>query len=378
MKVKANFEELKAIIVAAGKALKKGTFISAPAVKIEAKERKLIVSVSGTVDVTLSIPADVKESGTFVTGFSDINMLSVRKCGGDVNISSTDSGALLLKYKGSKANTILTQTNTPFNAMQPLEDNIQKVVLPLDSLKKMVRDTICFTESNTASDLHTVKLDISDDIEDGIMKIQMQTCDGKRFALRTVYAAKNGNYTGVVLLQPENLKTAMDIINDDEGDVTVILSGKKFFLQHEDTTICLPTLDKKYPDMSNLIASRAPSFTVKMDKAEFIEALNCVIYLQNENNLKNGTDESVIVQFLDNEIGISSEGVTSYNEKIEAETTGNLPGIMLFNTKLLKDAVSVYPNGILEIGGTHTKAPLWLCAGDHDEYIFCLLPRARA
>lgn len=378
MKVIANFEELKGAVVSVGKAAKKKAFTPAT-VKLEADGRNLTVSVTacGTVDASIKIPCQVMEAGSFVTSFSDINLLSVRKCSGDVHITSNENGQLLLKYRGSKANTVLPLADSPLSPMPVWTEKAEKAILPLDVLKQMARDVIGFTEDNASSGLHAVKLSIGDDEEEGITKVQMVGCDGKSIAIRTAYAAKNGNYAGVVVLLPEDLKTALDIIGDSEGEIELVIDGERLFLSHSETLICMNTLSSSFPNVEAIADSRSMDFKVRMDKAEFLEALSCAIYLQTEERAKNGTEGSVMIQFSENEVGVRSDGISSYSEQLDAETEGVFPGVMLFNTRLLKAMASVCPGDTLEIGGSSAKAPLWMCCGENGEYVYCVLPRMK-
>ena len=49
----------------------------------------------------------------------------------------------------------------------------------------------------------------------------------------------------------------------------------------------------------------------------------------------------------------------------------------MFNAALLKDIVSIYPSDKVTIGGSDEKSPFWICAGENEEYTYCVLPRFR-
>lgn len=376
MKLKVEFDELKKAVIAVGKAVKKSPLIT-PLIKMEAANGHLMLSVNGTIDASVKIQADVSEEGSFLTTFSSINILSIRKVNGEVNISSPNENSLLLKYKNGLASTVLTQVSEVFNNMPVPQDGAQRVSVPLSSLKEMVRETIFVTEDNIASALHSVKLDVEDD-EDGILKFVMTACDGRSLAVRTAYTAKNGDYTGDTLILPENLKTAISLIDDNDGNVEIIMDGDKLYMFYDNTKVCLRTVsNKNFPDMSGLLNNRKCDFFVKTSKAEFIEALNCAAYLQAEAKTLQGFESSVAIGFDENKISIGCVNLSSYQEHIDAETTGELPGTMFFNIALLKEIVSTYPSDMLEFGGTNVKSPIWLCCGENDEYIYCVLPRSR-
>ena len=137
--------------------------------------------------------------------------------------------------------------------------------------------------------------------------------------------------------------------------------------------MCINTLDVTYPDLSNLINNRECSFTVVVNKNDFLETLNCASYLLSD--MKEQTN-CLSLSFSDKEITVGCTGITQYTEKLEAETSGDLPDIVFFNVKLLKEVVSCYPGDTVTIGGTNKKSPFWLCCGDNEEYIYCAMPRA--
>lgn len=379
MKLKVNFEELKTGVIAVGKAIKKSPIVT-PLIHLNAVKDALILSVNGSISASIKIPADVQETGSFLTTFSSINVISVRKCKGDVNISNPSDNTLLLKYRGNKANSLLTKVDNVFTAIPEPKENSQKMELPLEQLAEMTKETIFVTEENMASDLHSLKLDVEDD-EDGIIKFTMTACDGKSLAVRTAYAIKKGDFIGTTLLLPENLKTAVDMFDDKDGNVEIIIDKDKLFFNKENTKLCLKTVSRNFPNMSGLLNSRTCDYKFKVDKREFIEALNCSLYITNEAKIKNGFGSSVTLSFCKDKITIGCVDLSSYKEDIDCESVipdeKELPGTMFFNTTILKEIVSVYPSDVLEIGVNNTKSPMWLCAGEHDEYIYCVMPRVK-
>ena len=189
MKFKTNFKDMREAVVTIGKAVKKNMSpIEISLVKIEAGEDYVELSTNGSIGACVKIQAVVEEAGSFVTSFSGINILSVRKCDGDINASNeVNENTLVLKYRGGKAKTELAAVDKVFNSVANPTDDCANVSLPYASLKSMCKDTVFAADDNVASDLHAIKMNIMDDT-DGLLKFTLAACDGKSIAVRTAYA----------------------------------------------------------------------------------------------------------------------------------------------------------------------------------------------
>ena len=84
-----------------------------------------------------------------------------------------------------------------------------------------------------------------------------------------------------------------------------------------------------------------------------------------------------MLKFKEKELEIGGIGLSQYGEKIEAETVGEVPEPAYFNPDFLKEAASIYPKDKITIGVIEPKAPIWMCCGDSNEYVYCVLPRKR-
>lgn len=139
MKFKTNFKDMREAVVTIGKAVKKNMSpIEISLVKIEAGEDYVELSTNGSIGACVKIQAVVEEAGSFVTSFSGINILSVRKCDGDINASNeVNENTLVLKYRGGKAKTELAAVDKVFNSVANPTDDCANVSLPYASLKSM-------------------------------------------------------------------------------------------------------------------------------------------------------------------------------------------------------------------------------------------------
>lgn len=151
MKFKTNFKDMREAVVTIGKAVKKNMSpIEISLVKIEAGEDYVELSTNGSIGACVKIQAVVEEAGSFVTSFSGINILSVRKCDGDINASNeVNENTLVLKYRGGKAKTELAAVDKVFNSVANPTDDCANVSLPYASLN--IRFSCRFVTCNIAA-----------------------------------------------------------------------------------------------------------------------------------------------------------------------------------------------------------------------------------
>ena len=267
MKFKTNFKDMREAVVTIGKAVKKNMSpIEISLVKIEAGEDYVELSTNGSIGACVKIQAVVEEAGSFVTSFSGINILSVRKCDGDINASNeVNENTLVLKYRGGKAKTELAAVDKVFNSVANPTDDCANVSLPYASLKSMCKDTVFAADDNVASDLHAIKVNIMDDT-DGLLKFTLAACDGKSIAVRTAYAVKEGAYTGEILILPDVLKISLEILETEDENVKISIGNGKLFMETENARTCFPVLDKNYPDLNRILNAKKCSFTASIKK----------------------------------------------------------------------------------------------------------------
>lgn len=373
MKFEVNFDAMKKAVMTIGKAVKKSSLEPA-LIKIETGNDTVCLSLNGTVSIKMEVPARINEAGTFVTAFSAINVIAIRKTGGGMlKVESLDEGSLVLKYKQAK--TILSKNNTELQVFD-IKPEYPSVEIPVAAMKQMMKETVFASDDNMDAELHALKMVIAKDVE-GLMKFSLSACDRKTVAVRTGYAVENGSYTGESILLPEQLKTALDVLDGDEENMKVAFGDKKVFLSYNGTVVSFPEVSKQFPDIENLLASRKQcTFSVKLNREELLEALNTVIYLQNINQ-QVASNSSIEMTFSSAEstTTIKCTGITEYSEKLTAEIAGNMETPVYFSAALLKQVVSFYPNENIIIGGTKSKAPFWMCCGENDEYIYCVMPK---
>lgn len=369
MKFHADLEGVKKALATLGKAAKKIS-IEPTLIKLEAKDGLLTMSLNGVVGAKVSLPAEIKETGTFVTGFAGINILTVRKCSGILKAENADENTLLLKYNGGKAKTVLTKNNTVFTDVATEQESYPYVELPMASMKQLTKETLFAADMDLNSKMHAIKMDIADD-EEGIVKFVISACNGRVIARRSAYAAKAGTFTGSVTLLPEQVKSTMDMLST-EGNVRIAFGDGKVFFRQERTAICFQAIATPYPNLDTIIDNRDISFTFQTSKAEFIDVLNSVLYLQ---GLVGAIDNSVRLHFEDNVMNVSYTGNTEYTESLNANVKGSLGADVYFAAELLKEVVGICPNDEIMIGGSHPKAPFWMTCGDKQEYLYCILPK---
>lgn len=206
--------------------------------------------------------------------------------------------------------------------------------------------------------------------------------NGSMFGTLKQYAVKNGDYTGTVIVPPEQFKTMIDIVDasDDDANIDITIDSGKLYMDYSKKHVCIPVLDKKYPAVQRMIdgeiGKNACKFSITIAKRDFIESISCVQYVLQETGAS-GVNSSAMLKFKEKELEIGGIGLSQYGEKIEAETVGEVPEPAYFNPDFLKEAASIYPKDKITIGVIGPKAPIWMCCGDSNEYVYCVLPRKR-
>lgn len=382
MKFKTDYMKLRGAVATIGKAVKRNGINEMPIVKMEVKGEILELSTNGNIGCVVQVEAVDSEDGAFVVSFSELNIFSLRKCTGDISASSNDdSNVMTMMYRNGNAKTVLTRVDVVFNDVAKPEENIPKVALPFVNLKKMVAETIFAASREEANAGYGVQLNIRED-EDGLLAFTITCLDGLRVAQRTAYAVKNGDYTGTVIVPPEQFKTMIDIVDasDDDANIDIAIDADKLYMDYSGKHVCIPVLNKNYPAVQRMIDGEigkdACKFSITVDKRDFIESISCVQYVLQETGTS-GVSSSAMLKFKEKELEIGGIGLSQYGEKIEAETVGDVPEPAYFNPDFLKEAASIYPTDKITIGVIGPKAPIWLCCGDSNEYVYCVLPRKR-
>ena len=100
----------------------------------------------------------------------------------------------------------------------------------------MLKDTLFVgMNQSAAQNAYGMILKIEED-EDGLLKFSLTASDCYRIAKRTVFAVKNGEYTGSVVLAPENLKTVSEILDGETRTCQILkslLQGEQQLIQQK-------------------------------------------------------------------------------------------------------------------------------------------------
>lgn len=377
MELTVSFDDMKKALEKIGKAVKKNTASAQPVDMVAVPPKNegmgyLYLKASGVVDVIVRIPAEVVKPGTFQASYSDINILSLRACGGRILMKEIGDNTLSLKYKGGKACTILTRVEYGAD-VQTVKESTTAVKMDAKLLKEMVDKVIWISPDNESHALSLIEIKVADDVS-GITKLTLSACDRKGFAIRNEFLAKSGDYTGMVNISPLVLKTATSILEDGDVLMQVGKDGKLLFTQRDLQIGLLPT-EKKMPDVSNILAGKQKTFSVTVNKDELLESLNCAKYLQTaQGTIRDGKND-LIISIKDEEMEMSCVGLSQYAEEIEVHTEGNPPDMVRFDALLLIDVISHFPNENVLIEGLDEKSPFWMCDGANGEYIYCVLPK---
>lgn len=384
MKFKANFEDFKNAVSAAGKVAKRNSMEDA-LLKIEAKESSVELSTNGQgLGAIISVKADVSEKGVFIAKVSSINMLTIITCSGNISAKRQEGNPnepLRITYRNGMANMTLPAVSLTFNDVSTVQET--GIALPLETLAKMSKDVSFAIGDEQTTSYHMLKLDVEEDEEDEILKIVMTSFNGRAMARRTAFAVKE-TYAGKYecLLQPEYFNTALDIFAEDEN-VYLYVDESRAYLKGKNATVCLRLLlETKFPEVAGLVkSSRQTNFSITTDKSELQGALKCVQYVTQEHKLEKFSS-SVEFSVAGDCATLKNVALSQYTEKLHVNVMGDLPKTLYFDTMLLKNAIDTYPSSKIVISGNkegldNDKSPIWLLCGDNAEYMYCIAPRAK-
>lgn len=385
MKFKTNFEEMKKAVAAIGKVAKRNGMDEA-FIKIEAKEKFIALSSSGTnststtMGVVITVPAEVDEEGVFIAKMSSINMLTIRKCTGNITAKRSEDNAgapLSLSYRNGMASMSLASVDESKVFINVPDCGEKAVKLSAEMLKDMCKRVSFAAADDTSEVLHSLRMRIEEDVDE-VLKVSLAACNRITVAVRTAFTVKDEDCcTGEVLILPEHLMTAMDVLDTDE-EVSLYIQENKIQLMANNVRVVLPVMSWKFANIEGILSKRDSSFSVTLNKQELLEALACVRYVSQEHKVSaESFESSVSIKFSEKSVLISNVGMNQYSERIEAKTEGVLPNAVFFNASLLKNVVEAYPSDEITFGGTNANRPFWACCGDNDEYVYCLMPRER-
>lgn len=373
MKFRVPFNELKEAVIALSRAVKRDKAMEPQLqlvrLKAVSSEDSLYISTNREVGVEIKIPAVVDEDGEFLTGYSSIAIVTVRDCSGSVT-AKEEGNTLVLRYKGDNVKTVLPMSAVQFNDVPGPGEEALFVSLPLEKLQELY-GAAAFVADDAPEGLHIIHARFEEDADDSIMKVVMTACDGKSVAQISSYCLRKGDVkASSVSLPPDRVRMILDILKNKEKDAYVTLSfGKgKIFASMENVRIAFPEFAGNIPDVSGILAKRkGMPFTAEVSRRDFIDALKCVIYLNTG---------SVILSFGEDSVTVGCPGLTEYSEKLNASINGEID-VTLFDANLLKNIAEKIPGDTLHIIGETNRSPFFVTFGEHDEYVYCALPRVQ-
>ncbi|SMB87498.1 DNA polymerase-3 subunit beta [Desulfonispora thiosulfatigenes DSM 11270] len=231
-------------------------------------------------------------------------------------------------------------------------------------LKNMIKQTIFATTSDDTRPIFTGALF---EIENDHLKII--TTDTHRLALRSGKVNVLNDQAINVIIPGKTLSEVNRITKDEEELIKINGNTKQICFETEDTKIISRLIDGKFPNYRQVIPNDPKTF-LKIKTKSLQHTVERANLFSNE---KDGT--SVINLHIENgTLQVTSQSeLGKVEEKISVLDEGE-PMTIAFNAKYLLDVLKVMDTEDLDFNLTGSLSPAIVKPGNHDNFIYVILP----
>lgn len=314
-----------------------------------------------------TIDANVRECGSIVLSAKLFGEMIRRMPDGTVSIEA-DEKQLSVNVKCGQSEYNFIGISPEEYPELPSVDKINNIVLPQTILKNMITKTI-FAVSD--SEVRPVYTGILFEVED--KQLTLVAVDGYRLAKR-VESIDSGKLENCTFIVPGTTLTDVErICNDEGGDVEIAVGAKHVSFVIGNTVVVSRRLEG---DFLNYRRSLPTVFenTVKVNRAEFMEAIERVAIIVSEKN-----SNPVRLHITSGKIELLCLTPIGRADDI-CLCEGGQELEIGFNSRYLMDALKAATDEELLVNFNTASSPCVICAPDSNEsYRYMILPvRLRA
>ena len=314
-----------------------------------------------------TIDANVRECGSIVLSAKLFGEMIRRMPDGTVSIEA-DEKQLSVNVKCGQSEYNFIGISPEEYPELPSVDKINNIVLPQTILKNMITKTI-FAVSD--SEVRPVYTGILFEVED--KQLTLVAVDGYRLAKR-VESIDSGKLENCTFIVPGTTLTDVErICNDEGGDVEIAVGAKHVSFVIGNTVVVSRRLEG---DFLNYRRSLPTVFenTVKVNRAEFMEAIERVAIIVSEKN-----SNPVRLHITSGKIELLCLTPIGRADDI-CLCEGGQELEIGFNSRYLMDALKAATDEELLVDFNTASSPCVICAPDSNEsYRYMILPvRLRA
>ena len=313
------------------------------------------------------IEADVAEKGSIVVGARFLGEMLRRLPDGIVSISADENLNVTVKCGRSEFNFIgISPADFP---EMPAVDGVNNITVPQNILRSMINQTIFSVATSDARPIYTGTLfEIREDV------LTLVSVDGYRLAKRSEKIEKGHMEDCSFVVPGSALGDIERICSDEEGEVSIAVGTKHILFTIGDTVVVSRRLEGEFLNYRKSIPD-AFRFTVEVEKAEFMSAIDRVALIISEKN-------SSPVRLTFSENGIDCLCMTPLGKAEDVcSCEGSGDGLEIgFNDRYLMDALKAAGADRLTLCLNSASSPCIVRAADgSDKFTYMILPvRLRA
>ena len=313
------------------------------------------------------IEADVAEKGSIVVGARFLGEMLRRLPDGIVSISADENLNVTVKCGRSEFNFIgISPADFP---EMPAVDGVNNITVPQNILRSMINQTIFAVATSDARPIYTGTLfEIREDV------LTLVSVDGYRLAKRSEKIEKGHMEDCSFVVPGSALGDIERICSDEEGEVSIAVGTKHILFTIGDTVVVSRRLEGEFLNYRKSIPD-AFRFTVEVEKAEFMSAIDRVALIISEKN-----SSPVRLTFSENSIDcLCMTPLGKAEDACSCEGSGE--GLEIgFNDRYLMDALKAAAAEKIELCLNSASSPCIVRAADgSDKFTYMILPvRLRA
>lgn len=361
MKITVDTQELNAALAVVSKALStKSTVNILEGVYIAAENGELLLRCTDlSLQIEATIGANVEKSGACVLPgrlFADL----VRKLPAEETLFTLENSSMLVE-SGRAAATMQTENANSYISMPEVHREFS-ITIPKSTLKNMIRQCIFATAPDDFKPiLRGVLFEIEGD------ELSMVALDGYRLARRKEGVRINGESRKAVV-PARGLFEISRILDDDEGDVTLIFSKTHIMVDMGCTRIITRLMDGEFIRYRQILPT-SHTTRVLVNRQELLDSIDRVSLMAREskkNHIKFSIEEETLIITANSEIGSSRE-VIAIDRK-----GSNLD--IAFNARYFNDVLKVLDDEYITLETNTSTSPCVVIPENGNKYYYLILP----
>ena len=331
-------------------------------VLMEASDNELILTCSdGSMTITTSIDADVKEGGRAVIPGRLLNDLVRKLPGGDVSVRVSDNGRATIQCMASRSN--LNAMNADEFPEIAEEITGESVELKQVTLKNMISRTVFAIATDESRQILTGCLFERDGVE-----LRMVALDGFRLALQMSDEGRPGDKLLKAVIPGRVLNEMSRILPDSEDLCTLVFDKGHMNAIFGRSRISSVLLAGEYIDYHRILPNSFGTEAL-VNRTEVANAIDRASLMARE-----GKNNLIRMKFSEDTLEITSNAeMGDVWEEMTAAVNG-APIEIAFNAKYLNDVIRAIGDDEMCMKLNTSVSPCVIVPKEGNEYLYLVLP----